>query len=51
MAKLIRFPAEIEERLAIIADTERRSFTAQVIRAIEEWLAARERPDAGPPAS
>lgn len=42
MAKLIRFPAEMEAWLNDLADAERRSFTAQVIRIIEEWRASRE---------
>jgi predicted DNA-binding protein len=42
VAKLIRFPAELVEWLENLAATERRSFTAQVIRIIEEWKAKRD---------
>lgn len=41
MAKLIRFPADLEEWLMALAESERRSFTAQVIRIIEEWKTQR----------
>ena len=52
MAKLIRFPADLETWLIALSDAERRSFTAQVIRIIEEWKAGRgyDRADQ-PPAS
>jgi len=39
VAKLIRFPADMETWLMALSETERRSFTAQVIRIIEEWRA------------
>ena len=42
VAKLIRFPADMETWLMALSETERRSFTAQVIRIIEEWRALKE---------
>ena len=44
MAKLLRFPPELEAKLAALAERERRTFTAQVILIIEQWLEAREEP-------
>jgi hypothetical protein len=41
VAKLIRFPADLETWLVALSESERRSFTAQVIRIIEEWKAGR----------
>jgi hypothetical protein len=41
VAKLIRFPADLEVWLTSLSESERRSFTAQVIRIIEEWKAGR----------
>lgn len=42
MAKLLRFPPELEEKLSTLAERERRTFTAQVILMLEQWLAERE---------
>lgn len=42
MAKLLRFPPELEAKLSELADRERRTFTAQVILMLEQWLAERE---------
>jgi hypothetical protein len=39
VAKLVRFPPEVYERLAAVARRERRSVTAQVVRFVEEGLA------------
>jgi hypothetical protein len=43
VAKLVRFPPEVYERLAAAARRERRSVTAQVVRFVEEGLARLER--------
>jgi hypothetical protein len=52
VAKLIRFPADLETWLVALSESERRSFTAQVIRIIEEWKAGRGKSgaDVSPPA-
>jgi predicted DNA-binding protein len=39
---MIRFPVEVKERLAAIAARERRTFTAQLLLIIDEWLAMKE---------
>lgn len=38
MAKLLRFPPELETRLMALAERERRTFTAQIMLMLEQWL-------------
>lgn len=42
MAKLLRFPPELETRLTALAERERRTFTAQVVLMLEQWFEDRE---------
>jgi predicted DNA-binding protein len=38
VAKFIRFPVEIAQRIEAIAKRERRTFTAQLLLMLEQWL-------------
>jgi predicted DNA-binding protein len=38
VAKLLRFPPELETRLTALAGRERRTFTAQVVLMLEQWF-------------
>ena len=40
VAKFIRFPVEIARRIDAIARRERRTFTAQLLLMLEQWLEA-----------
>lgn len=41
IAKLLRFPPELEEEVAALARKEYRTFSAQVFLMLREWLDAR----------
>jgi predicted DNA-binding protein len=38
VAKLLRFPPELETRLTALAERERRTFTAQIVLMLEQWF-------------
>ena len=46
MAKLIRFPDEMEAWLTSLAEQERRTFTAQLLLIVDEWRKWKEQGDA-----
>lgn len=39
MAKLIRFPEDMETWLTALSERERRTFTAQLLLIVDEWRA------------
>jgi hypothetical protein len=51
-ARLLRLPPELEREIAALAEREYRTFTAQVVKMLTEWLEAhpdvRGRPGDGP---
>jgi hypothetical protein len=44
IAKLLRFPPELEEEIMALARREYRTFSAQVFMMLREWLDARQQP-------
>jgi hypothetical protein len=38
--KLIRFPDDLEQEIAVLAERDYRPFTAQVVKMLREWLEA-----------
>lgn len=38
VAKFIRFPPELAEAVAVVAKRERRTFTAQLLLILDQWL-------------
>lgn len=49
VAKLVRFPPDVYEQLVKIAEHERRSVTAQIVRFVEEGLERARAEQSAPP--
>ena len=47
-ARLLRLPPELERAIAALAEREYRTFTAQVVKMLTEWLAAHPEAQEGP---